>query len=280
MLARSPILKSSARSAHRKRTSNARGAARSLNTLTTSIHVLTNADSTPAPSPNLKPASPQALSKTIDKPSPTLLTIPQELRDDIFTLVYATVVDDDMSTIGVHIVSARQAGIESHEAPPTARATLLVCKQLHTEMREMQAAAVRQYWSTHVFLINPARERSGGLHLDFIDNRNLHRVSSFTFQKCFPSLARFGPTLGRAEVQVVLDTALGWVANWDSSRLDLSHPRTMHRFVEIQQRLRDKIDLLSTSRDGGGDLRFSIDPTKGRGFTVNELDQLDASINK
>jgi hypothetical protein len=241
---------------------------------------LTNVDSLPTSSSHVKSAISQEVGETLTKTPPTLLTIPQELRDDIFKLVYATAVDAD-NPIGLHIVSTNKAGIESHEASPTTGATLLVCKQLHTKMREIQAAAVRQCWTTHRFHVNPGRARPAGLHLDIVSNRAMAHVSSFTFQTLgFPSLTLFAPTPGRAKVQVEFDKAYGWTASWDSSGLDLSWPQTFDRWLEIKRRLADKIDLLSKSRGGDGYLSSIIDPARGWGFTVDELDQLDASINE
>jgi hypothetical protein len=217
---------------------------------------------------------PQNVSNTIDEPAPTLLTIPQELRDDIFKLVYATSVDTD-KPIGLHFVSARRAGIESHEAPPT-KATFLVCKQLHTEMRAIHAAAVRQYWTTNQFLVNCERASPTDLHLDIVADRDLQHVSSFAL----PAHC----SLSRDDVQVPLlfGTLSGCTATLEASSLpELSSTlpaRQLLRRQFFQNTLRDSLVMLHMKRRSDGYEVSAIDPATGRGFTVRELDRLSARM--
>ena len=94
----------------------------------------------------------------------TLLGIPQELRIKIFEYVYE-VCDKPDSCIDVILFDPRipndasdfwdrtQAMIPLWAAPPT-RTPTLVCRQLYTEIKEMQAAAIRHYWSKNIFSID------------------------------------------------------------------------------------------------------------------------------
>jgi hypothetical protein len=214
---------------------------------------------------------PQKFSYTIDEPAPTLLTIPQELRDDIFKLVYTTTIDKD-EPIELHFVSARRAGTESHEAPPT-KATLLVCKQLHTEMKKMHAAAVRQYWTTHRFLVNPKRAHPSNLHLDLVANRDIQHVSSLAL------LTHCSFSGDDVQVPILFGTSSGWTASLPKTRS--THPAPHMELLRrqlFQNTLRVSRVMLRMKRSSDGYEVSAIDPATGRGFTVRELDRLLARM--
>jgi hypothetical protein len=87
----------------------------------------------------------------------TLLGLPQELRDNIFEHVYEVLGSPDdriMLMLCLDIYRRRkgfpEAAVPSSQAPPS-KNPLLVCRQLYVEMKSMQAAAFRQYWSKTTF---------------------------------------------------------------------------------------------------------------------------------
>ena len=102
---------------------------------------------------------PTKTSRTTEQSRPTLLGIPQELRDMIFSYVYDTF--DADNTVLIFVASWR-AGMKSEEAPRTKDA-LLVCKQIYAEQKKMQAAAHRRYWTVQRFLLAEGRHTHGRL---------------------------------------------------------------------------------------------------------------------
>lgn len=88
----------------------------------------------------------------------TLLGIPQELRNKIFEHVYS-----DYGTTASHILADLvnvfnvqgdvRVQVASCHSPPSKDA-ILVCRQIYTEIKKMQAAACRRHWSESTFNIN------------------------------------------------------------------------------------------------------------------------------
>jgi hypothetical protein len=99
---------------------------------------------------------------------PTLLNIPQELRDKIFEYVYGNSGADD-GRVDVVVVKIRppwsRAMLASHHILPSremlashhtlpSRDTLLICRQLYSEMHGMRKALYRQFWTANTFHVS------------------------------------------------------------------------------------------------------------------------------
>jgi hypothetical protein len=81
----------------------------------------------------------------------TLLGIPRELRNTIFGHVYG-LFDASGGQVDMMICPEKipKIGVQYSQAPPS-KDPVLVCRQLYTEMKSMQAEAFRQYWSNATF---------------------------------------------------------------------------------------------------------------------------------
>jgi hypothetical protein len=90
---------------------------------------------------------------------PTLLNIPQELRDKIFEYVYGTGADNgrvDVVVVNSREPFVRKATLASHHTLPS-KDTLLICRQLYFEMRSMQKALYRQFWTANTFFVSSSQ---------------------------------------------------------------------------------------------------------------------------
>jgi hypothetical protein len=91
---------------------------------------------------------------------PTLLNIPQELRDKIFEYVYGNSGADE-GRVDVVVVNTRRpfrrAMLASHHTLPS-RDTLLICRQLYLEMRGMQQALCRQFWTANTIHLSSSQK--------------------------------------------------------------------------------------------------------------------------
>jgi hypothetical protein len=206
---------------------------------------------------------------------PTLLGIPQELRNKILGHVY-DVSDTPGGGIGLMLDEAGwccpyglpEAGIQSSEAPPS-KNPILVCRQLYKEMRSMQAAAFRQYWSKSTF------DASVSCHLEETSDR-LYRAADRDLQhiKCFSiSCGREG--LGFAVDVECRFQAGRWTASFSFTdhvwmcicdcnglRRRVSRPRGLLRLVFFDREMR---------RQASGDEPTTMDPDLGAGFTARDM---------
>jgi hypothetical protein len=117
-----------------------------------------------------------------ERSSPTLLNLPTELRNTIFSYVYGKAVAD-------HIILLRfksgRAGVELDKAPPN-KDSLLICRQFYNEMKGLQAVAYRRYWAVQKFLIIADRDTKKDLHLATIaDLRHICNLA-VTMTSCRP----------------------------------------------------------------------------------------------
>lgn len=175
----------------------------------------------------------------------TLLGIPQELRNQIFEHVY-DVFDKAGERIDMILYNPRTSDDGSDNwnttqamiplwAAPSTRTPTLVCRQIHTEMKEMQAAAVRHYWSTNIFSIR----------LRFPEQQPLHTYQAAK-QRDFAHAEHFAlhPTCCGFEVLVSIEFEAGqWTASSDVSEdylEDVLHERAAdpHRHFQPQRPLR------------------------------------------
>lgn len=93
------------------------------------------------------------------------MTLPQELRNRIYDYVFADSityarepikydweVKAELNTETAYV----PARIRLDETAPPTKDALLPCRQLYSEMKEMQATAFREYWSTNRFIYSVA----------------------------------------------------------------------------------------------------------------------------
>lgn len=96
-----------------------------------------------------------------DQSQSTLMTLPRELRNQIFGYVFWDNVDwarKEVRHEGVVGTKAENVPdrISFDSASPPSKDSILPCRQLYCEMKQMQAAAYRDYWSSNRFLYTPA----------------------------------------------------------------------------------------------------------------------------
>lgn len=113
---------------------------------------------------------------------PTLLSIPQELRNKIFEYVYdttgATHGRVDLVIIDSKNSSQRGTLITSHQTLPC-KSPLLICQQIYQEMRGMQKAAYRHFWTSNAFWVS-FHNSSRTLHRQLIaSNENMLHIEHF-----------------------------------------------------------------------------------------------------
>lgn len=206
---------------------------------------------------------------TAERSSPTLLSLPPELRNAIFSHVYGTAVPD-------HIILLRfktgHAGVESDKAPPN-KNSLLICRQIYNEMKGIQAVAYRRYWTVQKFLIIADRDTKKDLHLATkTDLRHICHlaVHRYFWQRKYTALISFHCT-----------AASTWTVTMANSRPESSSPSIdspwymveCSRSIEFLKRLETMMGSLLRKDDGS-----RCDPRTGRGFGVESLHQLPSFV--
>jgi hypothetical protein len=201
---------------------------------------------------------------------PTLLEIPQELRDKIFEYVYG-VSDAANKRIDIRLLRPSrnieaEARIPSCQAPQFKDA-ILVCRQLRVEMSNMQAAAFRRYWNESTFHIGDDGMDLGDSFRTGSD-RDMQHVKHFVIHaRC-----------DRETVEVGLQFQAGkWTASyyisdrlWSNSTLYLQHgipaPQGLQTGFDFEEDMR----RFSASGAFSGE-REAMNPEYGLGFTAEEL---------
>jgi hypothetical protein len=216
---------------------------------------------------------------TAEKSSPTLLSLPPELRNAIFSYVYGKAVAN-------HIILLRfqsgRAGVESDKAPPN-KNSLLICRQIYNETKKMQAAAYRRYWMVQKFLIIADRDTKKDLHLatkadlQHICHLAVHRY--FDWPEKYTALISFNYT-----------AEFAWRVSMESARPQQARPcgcRFAWYLVKCSdsmfflRTLKVMMDTLHDDRGAGGYLDESTnDPRVGRGLDADEMHQLPFTVRE
>ena len=209
----------------------------------------------------------------------TLLGIPQELRNKIFEYVYGLpgVADDSIKTellasswiIGItggpSLVEDAAIRLNSIQAPPSKDA-LLVCCQLWFEMRYMQAAAYRRYWSESTFDI-----RSD--YISLADGSCDIPSSELQYAKHFIIHIHYGD----AKIAVTLHFQAGkWIGTFSvsshewallrqPSNTNIPAPQGLLCLIGFEDEMRD------TSTKGAFSGQRIMNPERGLGFTPDDL---------
>lgn len=206
----------------------------------------------------------------------TILSIPQELRDAIFSYIYDTFDADNI--VLIRFKTPHQAGVESDKAPP-AKDTLLVCKQLYSEQKKMQAAAYRRYWTTQRFLVIADRNTRKELHLaKKADLQHICRLAVHT------DIQRHHKVL----VSFRFEATTAWVVDLQGlpSPRSKTPPFRWHLMKGpwldgLLQGLKDMMDSL---REDSGDSEYfdesTVDPMSGQGLDAYELNQLPSMVRR
>jgi hypothetical protein len=230
---------------------------------------------------DLQPDGMRKTSKISGAKRPLLLSIPQELRDKIFSYVYNTFDADD--TVFLRFKTPDQAGVEWNDAPPTKNA-LLVCKQIHAEQKKVQAAAYRRFWTVQKFIVMvgncSTRKR---LHL--VTKTDLQHICRLVFHY---SDYHYTYVL----VTFSFDALNAWTVNiepWRSwSFTDTTNPpwflADCPRRNNLVQDLKEMMDTFREDYGGYGNNEYfddtTVDPTYGQGLDAIELNQLPSIVNE
>jgi hypothetical protein len=217
---------------------------------------------------------------------PTLLGIPQELRNKIFEYVYGLpdAADDCIKTellassliIGIttrpSLVEGAAVRLNSNQAPPS-KDPLLVCRRLWFELRYMQAAAYRRYWTESTFDI--CRD-----HISLADGSCDIPSSELRYAKHFIIHVHYG----RAKIAVRLHFQAGkWIGtfrvpshDWallrQPSNTNVPAPQGLLCLIGFEDEMRD------TSTKGAFSGQQTMNPERGLGFTPDHLRVAERAI--
>lgn len=209
--------------------------------------------------------------------SPILLSLPPELRNTIFSYVYGTAVAD-------HIILLRfksgRAGGESDNSPPN-KDSLLICRQIYSEMKEMQAAAYRRYWVVQKFLIIADRDTKKNLHL--ANKADLQHICHLAVHRYF------WPEKYTALISFHYSAAFAWTVSMKNSRPQQAIPGANLRWCMVKcsestkflHSLKQMMDTLHEGYSANGHLDEStVDPRAGRGLDADEMHQLPFTVRR
>jgi len=214
---------------------------------------------------------------TAERNSPSLLSLPPELRNTIFSYVYGTAVAD-------HIILLRfksgRAGVESDKAPPN-KDSLLICRQIYNEMKGIQAAAYRRYWIVQKFLIIADRDTKKELHL--ATKADLRHICNMAVHRYF-SGSKY-----TALISFHYSAAFAWTASMESSRPRQTTPSHNLPWYTVKcagsiKFLQNLEDMMVTLHDHYGASGYhdesTVDPMAGRGLDAHEMHQLPFTVRK
>ena len=206
---------------------------------------------------------------------PTLLSIPQELRDTIFSYVYNTF--DANNKVFLRFKTPYQAGVEWNNAPPKKDA-LLVCKQIYAEQKKVQAAAYRRFWTAQKFIVMvdncSTRKR---LHLVMkTDLQHIHRLAVHYWIRNYDYVL----------VNFSFDARNAWTVDIEPW---LGRPVGLPWYLADRPRrnnlVQDLKEMMETFREDYGDYgdneyfdESAVDPTYGQGLDAIELNQLPSIV--
>jgi hypothetical protein len=118
-----------------------------------------NALTPPKPKSSTHVADPNSAPAYADQSSSRLMTLPKEIRNDIYTYVFC----DNIDRVNAPIKYDREGKAVMADAPapvhlvrflPPPKESILACRQLYSEMKGMYTAAYRAYWSDNWFICN------------------------------------------------------------------------------------------------------------------------------
>lgn len=213
---------------------------------------------------------------------PTLLNIPQELRDQIFAHVYGPA--DPNAIVDLRIVPCYtesddtlvvQAGTLLHQESPPTKGSLLICRQLYTEMKQAHATAYRQFWSSQHFHITTTR----AYILDKL------RLASEVDLRHIRTLV-FAPAVNRRlklQITFCFGTSSTWSVMLERSAKSRAQPgdEVPWHLTECSRRdtfVRDLRDMVNTVREGGDALATTVGPPAGQGLGPSELYELSKLV--
>jgi hypothetical protein len=214
--------------------------------------------------------------------APTLLDIPQELRDIIFAHVFTPTSPN--SPIDLQIVpcdNIRQdvrAGTLPHEPSPPSKTPILVCRQLYTELKNSHATAYRQYWTSQTFHITGSRPfiLSKLRPASDADLRHIH------FLTIAPMLKR-----ARTKILITYHFKSPPTSSWSATieRSPMSKPRPGE--VDVPWQLSDcarreaflrRLEGVMYGLRNGDEVPTKVDPAAGRGLDAREMYELSSAI--
>jgi hypothetical protein len=213
--------------------------------------------------------------------APTLLTIPQELRDIIFAHILTSTSPN--SPIDLRIVpcdNIRQdvrAGTLPNEPSPPSNNPLLVCHQLHTELKQARAIAYRQYWAaqnfeitgSRLFILSKLRPTSDP------DLRHIHHLT-------------IAPMLKRTRIKILITyhfepTTSSWSAKIERSPQskprpgEVGVPWQLTACARREAFLRSLEDVMDGLRNDDG-VPTKVDLAAGRGLDAREMYELSSAV--
>lgn len=107
------------------------------------------------------------------------MTIPKEIRNKIYMYVFCDHTEYVREPIRYDwdveaVIADAPVRVPLDQTPPQSKETILACRQLHEEMKEMQAAANRAYWSNKRFIYD-----AGQLNHRFPADKDLQHIQQF-----------------------------------------------------------------------------------------------------
>lgn len=209
---------------------------------------------------------------------PTLLNIPQELRDTIFSYVYNTFGANN--TVFLRFKTPWQAGVEWNNAPPKKDA-LLVYKQIYAEQEKVQAAAYRRFWTAQKFIV-------------MVDNcstrKRLHLVMKTDLQQIRQLAVHYHTwDYGYVLVNFSFDALNAWTVDmepWLGGSVGLTcqpwYLADCQSRKNLVQDLKEMTETFREDYDDYGDNQYfdesAVDPTYGQSLDAIELNQLPSIL--
>ena len=212
----------------------------------------------------------------------TLLGIPQEIRNEILSYVYHTTgtldqsIDLDLSSSRGHRWAVGHCEMTGYfyylsydDRPPT-KSPLLVCKQLHSEMGKMQAAAFRNYWMANTFNLELDRSLLGGG--DFVAEENLrhmHHIAYTSKRMCKALTLHYVFSMGSWTLTIEVSDGIhleGRMVPVDNKLRGYKRFALLEEMSQLPMELEKKRRLKNPCADNE-----PLDPSIGLGFRFNEL---------
>lgn len=223
--------------------------------------------------------------------SPTLLTIPQELRDTIFAHVFDTTAltgTMDLRIIFYTDPGTREqsvhAGTFPQDAAPPTKDALLVCRQLHAEFKQAHAATYRHWWQAQRFAVTIDSPFMIAL-LRPVAEEYLRRI-------CWLAIAPVTEVgRGRSRVKVLVSFRFEATTDerkslWSTAierspvckaRLEEVLPWHLTGCARREAFLRSLEGLVDDIREDSGGID-AVDPMVGRGLTAGEMFALSGAV--
>jgi hypothetical protein len=202
-----------------------------------------------------------------------LLAIPQELRDKIFEYVYG-VSDAANKRINIRLPrlawnivdpAKAEARIPSYQAPPSKNA-ILVCRQLHMEMNNMQATALCRYWDESTFHVRDDVALSDRFCAG--SDRDIQHVKHFVFHvRCMHEMVEVDLHFrtGKWAASFYISDRL-WSVSVMFQQFGLPTPQALQPGTGFEE------DMRRRSRSGAfSGERETMNPERGMGFTAEDL---------